>query len=197
MTSKTSGHRMTTTQWSHMEKDICEYADLKEKNEVVGKLIQKSQSEQSDARKGQKIEQKKQVELRKGQAECVALIETSKAKIETSQKVQAKAKIELVKVEKNNIFIQEATAKIKETNANTLIESKTSLTRIQTALKRMAGSEVLLEKTATLITQTESLGKINAEDTDVNKEVIVLQASIKELALGVQALVKSNAAAKK
>jgi hypothetical protein len=96
--------------------------------------------------------------------------------------------------------VLESKAKIKKDNAQMLVASKTGLNKMETVLKKMLGSEALVERAKELITETDTLAQKNANDEDINDTFTTLQDNIKQLALDAQALIKlnkANAAAKK
>lgn len=186
MTGKITSQNMVAPQWDSVIKDAKEYGVLKGKKEEIGKLIIETQAEQAKVREDLK--------------ECKTNIKVTQAKIETSQKIQAKAKEELLKAEEMKIFVSDTRAKIKESNAKMLGDSKTGLNKMEIALKKMPGSESLLERAKELIKEADTLTESNANDGNVSVAFQTLQGNIKQLALDAQALIKlnkANAAAKK
>ena len=177
MTGKINSQNMVAPQLKVVEKEAKKYGVIKGKKEEIEKLMIETQAERA--------------KVREDLTECRTKIKVTQAKIEESKKIQAKGNEKLLAAKSKAL---EAKAAHKESNAKMLLDSKTGLNKMETVLKKMPGSEALIEKAKLLIADTDTLIEKNATDGDIDGSFQALQDNIKQLALDAQALVKQNKA---
>lgn len=191
MSGKISSRGPTQSQMANLDKHYNAYTGALAKKADLQKQLQETREIAENAR------QNRDASLQ-AKAECLVSMENSKAKLAQLEQAETEllAKMEDIAAEK--LIIQNTRAQIKASNATIIATATGHLSKMETALKKMKNSEVLLLKTASLMTQLETLKASNEKGDPVSKELEVFQTkTMKDLALEFQSLAKSNAAAKK